>query len=557
MFGGQAVTWTLTAVTLALLPRYLGPADMGRIGIGMAFAQLTMTIAGLGIATLVTREVARRREAALEIVATAFWLSVVLGTLGSCITLGISMALGYETLTWVAIAVFAATVPFDLLMLFGFGVLQGFEVMRYHAIWDVANKLFLLTCLAVVVAFDLGLPVFLAASFLSSALPAVAIVRLMRRFAPFSPGTFSFRTARWVIAESVPIGAVNVVLIVYLGIDVILLSRLGDEAASGLYAAPMRLFGTMLFAPTILMTVLFPRMAATALSDDLEFSRISGIALKVLTGVTVVAAVFAVFPGRIVLVDLFGSEFRDSGPVFAMMAVALVPTSINIFAHRVLVATNRQRVWTVVMAGALLLKVALDFALIPLLAATAGNAALGAAIALVVAEAAIMTVALVMLPPAVRQRAFGSHMVRLAAVAGIAAGTMYLLGGRGFLVMTGGGILVYVAAALLLRVYSMGELVAGARALAGAGNTRRAGVPDPAVLPGASAIWPGARMKANREAAPVLERVPSRPAALRSGLGYAVDLVPGPHRARWSTQSVVANVPLTESRAQAGEIFRN
>lgn len=190
MFGGQAVTWTLTAVTLALLPRYLGPADMGRIGIGMAFAQLTMTIAGLGIATLVTREVARRREAALEIVATAFWLSVVLGTLGSCITLGISMALGYETLTWVAIAVFAATVPFDLLMLFGFGVLQGFEVMRYHAIWDVANKLFLLTCLAVVVAFDLGLPVFLAASFLSSALPAVAIVRLMRRFAPFSPGTF-------------------------------------------------------------------------------------------------------------------------------------------------------------------------------------------------------------------------------------------------------------------------------------------------------------------------------------------------------------------------------
>ena len=103
----------------------------------------------------------------------------------------------------------------------------------------------------------------------------------------------------------------------------------------------------------------------------------------------------------------------------------------------------------------------------------------------------------------------------------------------------------------------MGELVAGARALAGAGNTRRAGVPDPAVLPGASAIWPGARMKANREAAPVLERVPSRPAALRSGLGYAVDLVPGPHRARWSTQSVVANVPLTESRAQAGEIFRN
>lgn len=557
MFGGQAVTWVLTAATLALLPRYLGPADMGRIGIGIAFSQLTMTIAGLGIATLVTREVARHRESATEIIATAFWLSVALGTLGACITLAISMALGYETLTWIAIAVFAATVPFDLLLLFGFGVLQGFEVMRYHAIWDVANKLFLLCCLAVVVVFDLGLPVFLAASFLSAALPALAVVRLMRRFTPFSPRMFSFSMARWIVTESVPIGAVNVVLIVYLGIDVILLSQLGDEAASGLYAAPMRLFGTMLFAPTILMTVLFPRMASTAVSDELEFRRICGIALRAMTGVTVIAAVFAVFPGRILLVGLFGDEFRDSGPVFAMMAIALVPTSINIFAHRVLVAMNRQRIWTAVMAGAVVVKIGLDFALIPLFDATLNNAALGAAIALVAAEAAIMAAALAMLPAGVRNRGFGSHMLRLAVVAVLTAGTMFVAVKEGFFVMTGAGILAYVTLAFALRVYSMSELIAGVRALTGIAQGSGPVLQAPTPRHVAPALGAAARMKGNREALPPELRVPSRPLTMGTGWGYSTEVVVGPSRRLPAELPRKTNLALAERGAQSGDVFRN
>lgn len=558
MFGGQAITWTVTAVTLALLPRYLGPVDMGRIGIGMAFAQLTMTIAGLGIATLVTREVARQREAAAEIVATAFWLSVVLGSAGACVTLALSLALGYEGLTWIAIAVFASTVPFDLVLLFGFGVLQGFEVMRYHAIWDVANKLFLLCCLVVVVTFDLGLPVFLAASFLSAALPALAVVRLLRRFTSFSPRRASFSMARWIVTESVPIGAVNVVLIVYLGIDVILLSRLGDEAASGIYAAPMRLFGTMLFAPTILMTVLFPRMASTAMTSETEFRQICRVALRAMTGVTVLAAVFAVFPGRVLLVGLFGDEFRASGPVFAMMAIALVPTSINIFAHRVLVAMNRQRIWTAVMGGALVAKVALDFAFIPLFDATLDNAALGAAVALVGAEAAIMVAALALLPAGTRDRAFVSHLARLGVVAALSGAAMAVTWGQGFFTMTAAGLLMYATAALLLRVYTVSELLGGIRILAGIAGRRPPGAapaaPRVAVVYGHGPIG---RMKANRDAAPLVLRAPSRSPVAGEGWGYAVTLVPGPTTGRRQRPRHTPGMALTEGSPQPGEVFSN
>ena len=135
MFAGQGITWVLTALTLALLPRYLGPARMGSLGIGLSFSVLAAVVAGLGMSTLITREIARDREAGRRLLATALWLQVGLGLAGAVGCIGLGFVLGYGRTTQLAIAVNAATVPFNLVILLGFGALQGAELMRHQAIW--------------------------------------------------------------------------------------------------------------------------------------------------------------------------------------------------------------------------------------------------------------------------------------------------------------------------------------------------------------------------------------------------------------------------------------
>ena len=99
MFAGQTITWTLTALTLALLPRYLGPGHMGALGISLSFSNLASTAAGLGMATLITKDVARDHEAAERMLGTAVWLHVILGLAAAGASVAVGQALDYTSMT--------------------------------------------------------------------------------------------------------------------------------------------------------------------------------------------------------------------------------------------------------------------------------------------------------------------------------------------------------------------------------------------------------------------------------------------------------------------------
>jgi O-antigen/teichoic acid export membrane protein len=215
---------------------------------------------------------------------------------------------------------------------------------------------------------------------------------------------------------------------------------------------------------------------------------------------TVAAAIGAATVGRELIVDVFGGEFRQSGAVLAVMAIALVPTSLNMICHRILVAMNRQAIWTWVMLGALAVKVCLDLALIPALDALAGNPALGATIALAAAETAMMVVALKMLPAGILSGGLGRHAFRLGLVAATTMAVAFAMESRGPLVAGLASAGTFALLALSSGTYTAGELVQAARLAAGRGAAEAVvamGRPIPVVVP---LMWEDARMKANRPA---------------------------------------------------------
>lgn len=458
MFLGQGITWGLTAVTLALVPRYLGPGQMGAMGIGMSFSTLGTTIAGIGMATLITREIARDRERARDLLATAVWLHLVFGALAAVVAIGAGFLMGYESLTRVSIIAQASTVPLNLMILLGFGALQGVEVMRHQAIWDATIKLLSLLALGVIIVLDLGFYALMVLSVASALLGAIPGVVLMRRYLPFRLLSFSLAQARYLVLESIPFCAINVFVVAYLAVDTLLLSVLAGEMAVGIYTAPSRIFGTLLFAPTIITTVVFPRMAASFRSEPHALERLARETIRIVVAITFPVAVLAVGTSGALLVTLIGDGFTQSGPVIALLAVSLVPTGLNMVAHRILTAADRQRLWTVVMVVGLVAKIALDLALIPLAERLWGNPALGAAIGLVLVEAGMMITAFVALPRGIFRRAEAWNYGRLLLTGAGAATTMFLLQDAHFLVLAMAGGAVYLTLAALLRVYTLDDL---------------------------------------------------------------------------------------------------
>ncbi|MFN8507778.1 MAG: flippase [Dehalococcoidia bacterium] len=477
MFAGQTITWTLTALTLALLPRYLGPSHMGALGISLSFSNLASTVAGLGIATLVTKDIARDHEAASRMLGTAIWLNVMLGLAAAAISIAAGQALGYAPMTQWAILVNCGIVPLNLLTLLGFAALQGAEVMRHQAIWDATNKLLFLAGTAAIIVLDLGFGAYLLLSIASAVLVTVPAIRLMHRVLPFKPWTFSIAQARYLVVASLPFSTTSVFVVVYLAVDTLLLSLLSGETAVGIYTAPSRIFGTLLFAPTIVTTVVFPRMAATYRDGAADTARLARATLALVIGITLPVAVMTVGVGDEGLVWLIGRGFADSGPVVVLLALSLVPTSVNMVAHRILIAVDRQRVWTVVVLVALVAKVAVGLVLIPLFDHAFASAALGAAASLLAVEGGMMLVAFYYMPRGIMDRAAFALYARLSAGALFATAAMLLTRPLGFFLTGIAGTLGYGAIVFLLHAYTPSQVIAGARWLAGRGAPPPAGMP--------------------------------------------------------------------------------
>jgi O-antigen/teichoic acid export membrane protein len=93
---------------------------------------------------------------------------------------------------------------------------------------------------------------------------------------------------------------------------------------------------------------------------------------------------------------LYGPDFTESIPVFALLALCVPPMYLNIMANQLMIARNQQMVWTKMMALASLINPALNLVLIPYFQRTQGNGAIGASIAMVVTELVLAVIGYVL-----------------------------------------------------------------------------------------------------------------------------------------------------------------
>ena len=455
--AGQLATWLLTAITLAMLPRYLGPERMGQMGIGMSYQMLVMTFAGLGIGTLLTRDAARDSDATARLMSTAVWLSVTCGVVASAAATAIAVASGYSVATTTAIALTLMAAPLLLVQVVFGAVLQGLEVMRYQAIWDTAAKVALLAALGAVMVAGWGLAPLLIIVFAATALITAPAFVVTRRYLEFNLASFSFDSARYLVVGGLPFLAVGIFLVLYLSVDVIQLSYLSGEHSVGIYSAPARIFGTLLFVPNIVTIVTFPKMAAAFHDNPAKLARLARPTLRLAIATTLPVTILAVGLADDALVAFIGEGYAQSGPVIAMLAVSLVPTSVLIVTHRILIAANRQNVWTVVMLLAVGVKVGLNFVLIPAFDGWFGNPALGAAASLVAVETLMMLSTFWLMPRDILDGAslrFYAKVVVAAAIAAVALAASLPLGIFAAAVVACSA---YVFAALATRAHTVGE----------------------------------------------------------------------------------------------------
>lgn len=451
LMGSQMTTWLLTILFMVFLPRYLGPAAMGRYFIAVSLWEIVGKFVSFGMNRFLTKEIARDPSKASALFSTTIILRCFLHIVGYILVYIYFRIFEYADDT----VAFVYFIGIDYLTVQFVGAsqatLQGLEKMKFMAIGNVVGKL--VSTLLGIIALVLGYKIFAIAIVIIFSRLINLIIQLiyLQRLSPLQ-FRYNARESTSMLRQSIPYLLSGLFLIVYMRMDVVIMSMFVDEHVVGWYGTASQLFGTFLFVPTVFMTAIFPVFSRMYTNEPNAVGRLMAKSFNTLLMLSVPIGLGITAIANPLVIILFGEQFANSGPVLAILGIVLILTYQTILLGQFLASIDRQNSWTVVMAVAALATIVLDFILIPWSSQVYGNGAIGGALAYIVTELGMIVAGLLLLPQGTLDSGSLRTATQIIFVGLIMACVVWLTRGFFIAVPIVAGVVVYGSGLFALRV---------------------------------------------------------------------------------------------------------
>jgi O-antigen/teichoic acid export membrane protein len=400
--AAQVLTWFGGAAMAVFLPRYLGDANLGKIAFALAFTSLVGLLADLGTATFLTKEVARSPERVLALTLNTLLIRMTLGGLAVGVAILTINVAPYDALSREVVYVMSAGIVIVSLSNALVAALQGLQRIKSLALFSIATRLGY-AALAVFVLFAGAGPLEVAGAWVISqtvglVLVAVFLARAIGRRPRLAPDRY---TMRLLLLGGLPFFMWQAALLVYGQLDAVLLSFLTQDAVVGWYSAAYRIVTIPLFLPTIIMTVIFPALAAAS-NNSADFNSIARRAIQVvlLPSLPMVIGIMLLSDKLIGFMG-YPEAFSHSVLPMVLLAPHIVLVGVNMVIGTVLQTRERQRGWALAAVVAAILNPALNFVAISYSQNTFGNGAIGASVITTLTEVFMLAAGLYLLPQGV------------------------------------------------------------------------------------------------------------------------------------------------------------
>jgi O-antigen/teichoic acid export membrane protein len=394
----QIAIWGTSFVIVLFVPRYLGDEGFGQITFATAVLMVLMIVTSLGSEELAVKRIAVRPADAAQIL----WRTYVVRLITSLAAAGaIVMALqvmpGVNGELRDVLYVTAATLVVMSLNGAQRAAIRGLQKMRWLSLAEVANKLTVMVLAIAVLTAGYGVTAY-AAALLAGAAVSLLINGWQLGHMHAARPRFERRELNSLLIDSLPFFFIGSISQVYAWVDVGMLMVMTSEAVVGWYGAALQLFNTINVIPFLLATAFLPALARLH-SDPRELTRLGRTALGIvlITGVPL-AFGLVVLSGSVIDFLGYPAEFESSVPLLTILAITIPITGVLIVMATIIAAADRQSAWVGVLVAALVLDVVLNLPLILYFEDSAGNGAIGAALAAVFAETSQIAFGLRLLP---------------------------------------------------------------------------------------------------------------------------------------------------------------
>jgi O-antigen/teichoic acid export membrane protein len=401
LMASQLITWGMALLLTFFLPRYLGATGFGKFQLAISLWAIVSVFVNFGMDTYLVKEVARKPEDLNNLFSTSTYIRILLFTIGTLAMILYIQLVDYPGETNLIILIIGVSAFFNQLAGTTRAMLNGLEDLTVVSVSDILTK-GTNTILAIILLL-LGLQV------TTIALVAIvsAVVGFTFQFYKLARANniqlqrFNFSQCRIMLRESIPYLFMNGFLVLYMQVDIVVISLLVSERALGWYGTADRLFSTLLFIPGIYIAAVFPALSRTHTKEKTTNGKLFKFSFNLVLLTAVPIGLGLIIIAEPIILLLFGSDFIGSIPILMVFGVVLIITYLNMIVGIFLISMDKQRQWTMVIVFATLASIPLDLVLIPQFEQFINNGAVGGAVAFVITEFFMLMIGLRLLPQGV------------------------------------------------------------------------------------------------------------------------------------------------------------
>jgi O-antigen/teichoic acid export membrane protein len=361
---GQGFRLVIQAAYFVLIARSLGPDAYGAFVTVVAMAALLGPFSGLGTATLFIKNVRSGKRKASICWGNGILLTVLSGTLLCCLGAGLSVLLHLKTVPFVVTIVCVA----DLILLkvtelaaFGFTAMDQMKQTSIQSVVVSLLRLAGIVALVVIVhpvTLDLWVLTYLLTTLLGMVYALIKAGQLWGR------PVVDLRALREDAAEGVFFSVAGSATTIYNDIDKIMLSRLADLAATGLYSAAYRVIDVAMTPVRSLAAAAYPhffRKGLDGMARTYPYA-LSLIAKTSIYGAITSAGLWLTAP---TLPYILGHQYQAVVPAVRWLALIPLLRCIHSFMADSLSGAGLQRIRTGIQVFVAFINIGVNVVILP------------------------------------------------------------------------------------------------------------------------------------------------------------------------------------------------
>lgn len=346
--------------------RYLGPSNYGIMSYAGSVVGLAGAVAGLGIETIVIRDMVRHPERSNEYVGTTFVLRFVSGLICYIGVLGVVFIIKPgDLLTQVMVAILGWSLTVNAIDAADYWFQS--KVMSKYVVY-ARNAGFLASAVvrAMLILSKAPLLAFAVANLLEVAIGALGILFVYStKGGAIRSWKFEMPVAKELLSSGWPMLLGGIVSMIALRIDQVMLGQISDAKELGLYAAAVRVAELWFFIPTAIIGSVFPNIIKAREVDEEEFYKRLQKLFNFLAFAGYAVAIPVTFLGPFVVKILYGEAYAAAAPMLILLMWSDLFINIAMARGAYLFAMNWIWIlfWVNVVGAAA--NIALNFFLIP------------------------------------------------------------------------------------------------------------------------------------------------------------------------------------------------